>query len=198
MLYWCHMIKAAGLAILVVSVLAAGGIAVAQSAPAAPPSGSSFQQRLSQRKSEQKVQLDEKQARRLERRCTRAQQTIRELQQSTTQLANRRNLIYDHIEGKIWTITGMLKIADADTFKLEEQLATYDKKTDGFETIMGYYRQTLDDLAVINCQADLIGFQALLNTARQYHSNLRSRSEDIRQYIVDQINPTLGEFVAEL
>lgn len=186
--------------LLTLALISVGGsVARAQTSPAPPPAGSNFQQRLAQRKQERRIQLDERQQRRLDQRCTRAQQQIRSLQQSTAQLADKRNRVYSHqIDGKLWVIIGMLKIAGKDTFRLEQQLAEFATKAEGFKTVMGYYTQTLDDIAVINCQADVVGFKALLDTARLYHGNLRTRSADIRSYVVDQIKPTLNNFAREL
>lgn len=164
----------------------------AQTAPKAPPSGGTFEQRLSQRKSERKVQLDDREQRRLSQRCTRTQQAIRELQQTTSQVADKRVEVYNQIDGKIWVTVGQLKLAEADTFALERLHDTYNKKVEGFHTIMEYYQQTLDDIAVINCQADVVGFKALVDTARIYHKDLRARSSDIRTYVIDQIKPAFS------
>lgn len=165
----------------------------AQTAPKSPPSGGTFEQRLSQRKNERKVQLDDKAQKRLSQRCTRTQMEIRDLQQTTSRVADKRKEVYNQIDGKIWVTIGRLKLAEVDTFALERQHQAYIKKVDGFHAIMEYYQQTLDDIAVINCQSDVVGFKALVDTARIYHKDLRARSSDIRTYVIDEIKPALND-----
>lgn len=168
-----------------------GSLVSAQTSPKKPPSGGTFEQRLVQRKSERKVQLDDRDQRRLTQRCTRTQQKVRELQQVTSKVADTRAKVYDQIDGKLWVTIGRLKLAEVDTFSLQRQRSTLESKVEGFNTVMGYYQQTLDDIAVINCQADIVGFKALVDTSRIYHKDLRARSADIRTYIIDEIKQNL-------
>jgi len=183
---------------LFVLIVGAGGIVVAQTAPKKPPAGGTFENRLAQRKSERKVQLDDKEQRRLSSRCTRTQQEVRALQQVTSRVADNRAAVYDQIDGKLWVTIGRLKLAEVDTFSLQRQRSTLEQKVEGFNTVMQYHRQTLDDIAVINCQADVVGFRALVDTARIYHKDLRARSADIRTYIIDQIKQNLSNLQDKL
>lgn len=181
------------IALFAILFMSSGGALLvnAQTAPKNPPSGGTFEERLVQRKDERKVQLDERQQRRLMQRCTKSQQKVRSLQQSTSRVADERESVYEDINGKLLVTIGRLKLAEVDTFGLEQQHETYIDKVDGFNTIMDFYQQTLDDIAVINCQSDVVGFKALVDTARIYHKDLRARSADIRAYVIDQIKPNL-------
>lgn len=187
-----------GTFLVIAIAFTAAQIVHAQSAPKPPPAGGTFEQRLKQRKSERNIQIDERDERRLTSRCTDVQQRVRVVQQETTELSNNRNETYEDIDAKLWVTIGRLKLADVDTFDLERQRATLARRVEGFQDVMRYYQQTLDDIAVINCQADVVGFLALLDTARIYYSDIRSRSQDIKDFVLNQIKPTLSGYIVEL
>lgn len=173
-------------------------IAQAQSIPADPPAGSSFDQRLDQRKKEQQVQLSKQDQQRLTQQCVAAQTKIRQLQPKTTAVVNMRTNVYRNISGRQWVAVGELKLANEDTFNFEKQLTEYTNKVSAFRSTATTYQQTLDDLTLINCQADVVGFEALLQTARYYYAQLQSQSQDIRNYVINTIKPTLTDFASRL
>ncbi len=72
------------------------------------------------------------------------------------------------------------------------------EKTAGAKATAANYQQTLDDMVVINCKADIIGFKALLETSRIYLVQLREQSNNIRTHIVDDIKPILKAQAADL
>lgn len=184
--------------IAAISVQIAPGFVKAQSEPAPAAPGSSFEQRLAQRKNERKVSLDEQEQKRLVGQCTRAQTELRKVQTDTRHLASRRTDTYRSIDAKLWVAVGKLKLGGVDTFKLERHRASYIQNVDTFHALMQEYRQVLDDSVVINCGADPAGFKALLETARLYHKQLTSQSATIRNLIVNDIKGTLTEHSVEL
>lgn len=170
----------------------------AESPPAAPAEGSTSAQRLEQRKRERTIQLAERDSQRLSQRCVASQTKVRQLQRPSAALFDSRANLYKRIDATTWIVIGQLKLADKDTFELEKQRSALAEKTQAFQTTAAHYLQTLDDIAVINCQADVVGFKALVETARLYHTDLRTRSTDIRTYIVDTLKPTLREHSSDL
>src|SRR5687767_9442448 len=74
----------------------------AQSAPAPTPSGSSFEQRVAQRKAERKIVLDDRTQRRQVSLCVGAQGKIRALQQKTTPALVNRARVNQQIDAKLW------------------------------------------------------------------------------------------------
>lgn len=170
----------------------------AQVAPAAPPPGGTFDQRLVQRKAEQNIQLDRKAQDRLTSKCVGAQNAVRSIQQKAGSTLDSREKAYQRIDGILWVTIGELKLAEQDTFNLERQRAQLAADAKTFQTTVDYYLQTLDDIAVINCQADPAGFKALLETARAYHQQIRVQSANIKTYVVDTIKPTIAKHTQDL
>lgn len=174
------------------------GTAVAQVVPATPAPGSAIAQRLEQRKKERNIQLDERATKRLIERCVSAQSNIRASQQRLTKLFIDRSKTYEQIDGKIWVTIGQLKLAQKDTFELEKNRSLLAEKTLNAKATAANYQQTLDDMVVINCKADVVGFKALLDTSRLYLVQLREQSNNIRTHIVDDIKPILTAQAADL
>jgi len=188
----------AGLALTVFMVAGITTVATAQVGPAASPPGSTFDQRLAQRKNERKIVLEEKDVKRLVSQCSRAQTELRKVQTEVRQLSSRRTETYRTVDGKLWMAVGLLKLGGVDTFKLERQRAAYIQNVEGFQTIIKEYQQAIDDTVVINCGADPIGFKALLDTSRIYQTQLINQSATIRNLLVNEIKPTLSEHTTDL
>lgn len=170
----------------------------AQVPPASPAAGSTFEQRVAQRKAERKVVVAEADQKRQAVTCTTAQSKIRALQQKTTPAIANRAKINQQIDAKLWIMIGKLKLAEKDTFNLEKQRAALAEKASAAQQTAANYSQTLDDLATINCKADFEGFKALLDTARIYRTQLRDQLANQRNYVNNDIKPSLSEFAQEL
>lgn len=195
--YRTHKRKIISLFILAIALT----FAVVNSAYAVPtdaPAGSTTDQRVEFRKKEQKVSLDSKEQVRIKSRCAKTQSKIRDIQTATGPVVKSRENVYKKIEGKLLVAIGQLKIGDQDTFKIEQQKAEYTKQVAALENSMSQYKQTLDDIVSMNCQADPVGFVALVKTARQYHDLIRQQSANLKKYVIDTIKPSLAQFVNDL
>lgn len=170
----------------------------AASVPANPPAGSSYADRLAQRKAERDIKLDDKDAKRLGEQCTGAQGKIRTLYQSVTKTIEDRKKSYHRVDAKLWVTIGRLKLADRDTFELEKQRSNLADKINDFQTTATNYTQTLDDIQLINCKADVVGFKALLETARIYRQQVVDKSSSIHDYTANDIKKTLAGHVSEM
>lgn len=192
------VLAGAAVCLVMAAVLVSALRASAQTAPAAPPAGGTLEQRLGQRKAERKIALDDRSQKRIVGTCVGAQGKIRALQQKTTPALDYRAKMHQQMDAKLWVVIGKLKIAEEDTFKLEGQRAALAEKTAGFQTTAQLYQQTLNDLLVVNCQADPTGFKALLDTARLYRTSLREQATGIRNYVVNDVKLSLSAFATEL
>lgn len=179
---------------IVVGVVSASTVAFAQQAPVNPAAGSTFDQRLAQRKQEQPAPIDEKTAKRLESVCTSVQAKIRDEQSKTRTIQDKRQKTYKKIDAKLNIAVGKLKLAEKDTYKLEQAHAKYLSSVADFSATLGAYQETLDDLVVINCKGDTQGFNALIKTMRAYQARLLEQSNAIQKVAVDTIKPTLTEY----
>lgn len=166
--------------------------------PADPPAGGTLKQRTEQRIKEENVKLDAKELVRLKGRCVNTQNTVREVENKLGPIISNRQSVYKKVDAKLWIIIGELKLADKDTFNLEKQRAELAKKVAANDNTLNQYKQTLDDIVVINCEADPNGFIALVKTAREYHTILRTQSTGIKSYVVDTIKKTLTDFATDL
>lgn len=196
--------NAAKLIVFILAVaLIAGGVIVAartagaQAPPAAAP-GSTLEQRVAQRKAERNVTLTAREQQRLTSTCVLVQTKIRALQQKTTPALDNRAKIYKQIDGKLLIMIGKLKIAEKDTSQLEKRRAGFADKINAFQSSGQSYSQALDDIAAVNCKADLVGFKALLETARLYRPQIRAQSDDIRNYLNNDVKPAISAIATEL
>lgn len=166
--------------------------------PANPPAGGSFEQRLAQRKTERSIKLDDKDKKRLTQRCVAAQGKVRAWYQTISTSIDDRNKAYQRVDAKLWVIIGRLKLAGKDTFKLEKERSIFAANINNFQTTGANFTQTLDDLQVVNCEADIVGFKALLDTARLYYKQVIDASGSIDNYVVNDIKSTLADHTADL
>ncbi len=190
--------KAITASIILAAPLMLSGVVGAQAAPATPAPGSAFAQRLDQRKKERAIVLDKITQARLLSQCTAGQISVRALQSKMTQLFTDRAKTYQQIDGKLWVTIGQLKLAQKDSFDLEKKRGLLAEKAANAESTAANFQQTLDDIVVINCKADTIGFKALVDTARLYLSQERDQSAAIRSYVIDTIKPALAVQVSDL
>lgn len=188
--------------ILVVASLMALVVVVpttyAASTPATPPAGSTAESRLKQRKTERQIKLDEKDTKRLAQTCVAAQSKIRTIYQDATTALTERNKAFYRADAKLWVVIGRLKLADKDTYSLEKQRSNFAQQIADFQTTGNNFTQVLDDMQVLNCAADPVGFKALLETAKIYRGQIVSKSTAIRDYAVNDIKKTLTEHTTAL
>ncbi|MBA3758252.1 hypothetical protein H0X10_01300 [Candidatus Saccharibacteria bacterium] len=170
-------------------------IAVPQPAaaiPSDPPAGSSLQQRIDFRKNELKLVVDPKDEQRLKTRCIAIQALYRNFQQELSPKVTNHQNKYQSIDAKLYLAIGKLKLAQRDTLELEKQRTALAAKVAALDIVFTNYSQSIDDVVVMNCQADLIGFKSLVQTSRGYHDAVRLQTSDIKNYVVDTIKATLA------
>jgi hypothetical protein len=181
------------------AVVIVGNNVDAQTPPKPTASGSRFEDRLVQRKAERRIVLDAKRdVPRIQATCTQAQGKLRGIQQSAGSVLENRRKVYQRIDAKLWVIIGRLRLSEKDTFKLEKLRATYSGEISKFQSDSTNYRQVLDDLTIVNCQADPVGFKALLETSRIYHKRLLDQSAVINKYVVNDVKNELAAHVTGL
>ena len=160
--------------------------------PADPPAGGSLQQRIDFRKNELKLVIDPKDEQRLKTRCIAVQALYRNFQQELSPKVTNHQNKYQSIDAKLYLAIGKLKLAERDTLELEKQRTALAAKVAELDIVFTNYRQSIDDVVVMNCQADLVGFKSLIQTSRGYHDAVRLQTSDIKSYVVDTIKATLA------
>ncbi len=186
-----------GVALLVIT--ATGGIsAAAPSQPALSPPGSTLEQRIAQRKTEQGTALNKVEVQRIMSACVSAQTKLRGLQSGEDKNLATHEQIYSTIDAKLWITIGQLKLAAKDTAPLEKQRLLLVDKTANFRSLASSYKQALSDSLSIDCKIDPNGFKALLDTTRAYYDQLRAQSADSHSFITKTVKDSLGGYVTGL
>lgn len=151
--------------------------------PADPKPGSSLDERITQRKKEQSLKLDEKIVNRLEKRCARVQSKLRELQNPRMDVLANRQRTYEAISAKTWLGLGSIKLTGEDVFNLKRHALKLDDQIEAFQNNADNHNQVIRDVLQMNCAADVKGFMSLVETARQYDQQLHNQSLKIREII---------------
>lgn len=180
------------------TILVSASVGIVTAVPAEPPAGSSLEQRVQFRKNEFKPVLEKQDEQRLKGRCIAIQAMYRNFQQQLAPKISNYQKRYQSIDAKLYLAIGKLKLAERDTLELEKQRSTLASKVAALDATFTNYRQSLDDVVVVNCQADLVGFKALLETSRGYHEAVRAQTSDIRTFVVDTIKATLAGHISAL
>ncbi len=194
MKFWRPIIVAAVISPLVIVAV----VHAATLTPSTPPAGSTLVQRVALRKQETKFILSPNDKIRLQQNCQTGQTNLRTIEDSTTTMLSNRQQVYNHIDGKLWYVIGQLKIANVDTFKLEKVHNFYLRYVNDFETTGQNYKQTLNDMILIDCQKDPLGFKSLLATARAYYAQLQTKSQTINNYVSNKVQQTINNFANNL
>lgn len=186
------------LAASVISLVLLTSSVSAISPPKDTKSGSTLKQRINQRKNERGVKLSDEERIRLENGCQRSQTDIRDLRDSYVPIADKRSKAYNQIDSKLWVIIGGLKYMEFDTFNLERQRTELLKKINHYEKLYDQFNEALDDAVNMNCKADVVGFTALIETARIYNVQIRDQLNDITSYTNDEVRQTLAGITESL
>ncbi|HEX5798269.1 MAG TPA: hypothetical protein VFX79_02840 [Candidatus Saccharimonadales bacterium] len=180
------------LALSVVSLVLLTSSVSAISPPKDTKSGSSLKQRITQRKKERGIKLDEVQRIRFESVCQISQTNIRNLRDSYVPIADKRSKAYNQVDAKLWVIIGGLKYIEFDTFGLEQQRTELLNKINHYENLYDQFNEVLDDAVNMNCKADVVGFKAMVETARIYNIQIRDQLNDITNFTNDKVRQTLA------
>lgn len=166
--------------------------------PSPPAPGSTLEQRIAQRKQEQQIVLDENQTKRIQKQCKAAQVRLNSVIKDITKLSDNRSSTYRNVDGATFVAIGKLKIATKDTFALQQNKDEFAKQVAQFESTTAQYKQAIEDASLMNCEADPVGFMAMITTARSYNSILSTQSKVINAIVADKIKPQLESFSKEL
>jgi hypothetical protein len=166
--------------------------------PKNTPPGSTLNQRIAQRKLERGTRLDTTNIQRIQSTCTGTQGIFRGYSENYSSMTANRDKVYGSIDAKLWIVIGSLKLVNEDTFKLEQQRLAFAKMVQKFDNQAAQFKQTVSDITAMNCQADPNGFVALVETSRLYNAQVRQSFKDIRNQVVNSLNPTITQHANDL
>lgn len=152
----------------------------AQTTTETPKTETTLAQRLEARKTALKTKLDATTKKRIETKCKPAQALVTAAQKKATTAGDNRVKIYGEISTKVDALITKLKTAGADTTELESLQTQLKTKITTFTTDAASYKQSLEDLAALDCVSDPTAFKATLETARTQRAQLAKDAADVR------------------
>lgn len=161
-------------------------------------SAKNFSERKKQYLSEYKQEIGTGEQERIKLRCLAVQANITSLSTRVADVQSKRKAAYETIITDVNTLIDGLKNQAFETSTLEQNTKELDDKISAYEKNMASYKQTLEDLATIDCSQDPATFKAALQSARRVHTDLIGQVADIRSYILNSLKPTMQQVREEL
>ncbi len=151
----------------------------------------SRKKRLDEAKAKARAALDAATKTRIENRCEAAQVLVTNVKARADERSKVRDGAYEKLSEKIANLITRLGEKNVDTTTIEQQKAQLDLKISQFKADLSTYRQTLADLALMDCKADPTGFKSLLLEARTEREAVIADAAAIKDYVQTTIKPTL-------
>lgn len=157
-----------------------------------------LKERLEKQKADLKVKLNTAQEARIKVKCKASQGIIKAGEDHVKTHAPKREQAYQHLKEHMTKLLEKLKAKGVNTVPLEEQLVVLSGKIDTFKLNQAAYNQAISDAQNIDCAADPTGFKAMLESARSKRETLIQSASDIKNYVKNNIKPTLASIKSEL
>jgi chromosome segregation ATPase len=154
--------------------------------------------RLQKRKDALKIKLTLVQEKRLQTRCKNAQGVVSKLQGRITGIETSRTQVYKNLVDRLTDLQGKLDQKGANTAELKTEITELQAKIATFNTDLVAYKQSVSDLATMDCVTDPTGFKASLEESRTGLKKVHDDGLAVRAYVNDTIKPTLSKIRAEL
>jgi septation ring formation regulator EzrA len=157
-----------------------------------------LQKRLQERVAKQKTKLQAAEQARIKERCSPAQGKISALSGRVKGIETSRIEVYNGVIARLGTLQTKLTNQGANTAGLQAEITELKAKVATYTTDIAAYKQTVADLATMDCSADPAAFKASLEAARASLVVVRQDAVNIRKYVQDTIKPTLQEIRSKL
>jgi len=154
--------------------------------------------RLKKRKDALNIKLTLVQEKRIQTRCKNAQGVVSKLQGRITGLETSRAQVYKNLVDRLTDLQTKLDQKGANTAELKTEITELQTKIATFSTDLTAYKQSVSDLAAMDCVTDPTGFKASLEESRTGLKKVHDDGLAIRAYVNDTIKPTLKKIRAEL
>lgn len=148
-------------------------------------------ERLEKIKTARQEKLSEIEAKRIMNRCKPAQNKLASLQQSDAVKVNAFTDKYNRVLSRFDLILQRLVAAGIDTTELERVYQDAMGDINQLTTDMNAYLMTLEDLSVLDCEADPEAFQAALVTIRENRLVIKDQVKSIREFFQTNVRESL-------
>ena len=146
-------------------------------------SSTTLEQRLKERQTRLKIQLDEPTRKSLIAKCGPAQPALIKVKARSLKADENRSKAYSGLMKRLGTIITLLEKQGVDTAELkslkgqlETAIAQYNKDAESYRTALG-------DIVTMRCAADPAGFKATLETIREQRLQLGKDAVAIRNLL---------------
>lgn len=153
--------------------------------------------RVAERKEALKTRLTAVKQARLKNRCKASQGKLGSLQGRITGLETSRAHVYKNLINRLMRLSEQLTTHNVDVTELNNQITELTALTEAFTTDVTAYKTVVTDLATMDCESDLEGFQASLESAREARAKAAESAKAVRTYLTSTIKPTLRELRAQ-
>ena len=160
--------------------------------PANSEKTTSLSERLKKRKNELKLSLGESTKQRLAAKCTTSQAVVGKLKDRDGTVREKYHSVYTKLVERLETITTKLSRQGQSTATLANAQQLLVDAVNQYLTDAEAYRAAANDLAKMDCDGDLEGFQATLVTARSLREKLAADASAIKQAAAD-VRVTLAQ-----
>ena len=164
----------------------------------AQSANSSLEQRVRRYKSENGENVQSLEQERTKLRCLATQTNIRNLSKRVKQVSKNRETKYKSISANLNKLNTALEDQAYDTIKLQDDIKSLNENLDKYYASIKEYKQTIEDLAKIDCTSDPIAFIAALRTARAQREEIVGHTANIKNDIQNSISPRLEQIKNEL
>ncbi len=154
--------------------------------------------RIAKRKAELKTKLTNAEKTRLMAKCKASQGNLGTEKGRVKGLETSRSQVYTNLLNRLNDLSARLKVKGVDTTALNADITALKTKIDTFNTDLTTYKQSVSDLASMDCATDPDGFKASLEAARTALKKVNEDAAAVRTYLTGTIKPLLQTIRAEL
>lgn len=157
-----------------------------------------LQDRIAKRKADLKVRLTALEKTKIQNKCKPAQGLVSSVKGRVQGIETSRTQVHSNMTDRLSGLSEKLKNKGADTLALDAAITELKTKIETFNTDLAAYKQSVSDLAEMDCNADPDGFKASLLASRTTQELVSKDAKGIRAYVNDTIKPLLKTIRAEL
>lgn len=162
------------------------------------PNPAELKSRLDKRKAELRTRVDSARQARIKSRCQASQGKLSSVSGRIKGLETSRAQVYANLVSRLEKLSQRLGDKGLDVATLNEQITQLKTAVEAFNTSLTDYKQSVADLAAMDCVADPTAFQASLVAARAARVATAERAKEIRTLLSDTIKPTLVDLKSQL
>lgn len=155
-------------------------------------------ERIAKHKAALKTKLTTTEKTRIANRCKASQGLVGSVSGRVKGIETSRTKVHANIVSRLTDLSDKLKVKGADTTALDASIVELKTKVTTFETDLTAYKQTVSDLAELDCKTDPEGFKAALEAARTSQKTTAQDSLAIKTYLNETIKPLLKTARAQI